>query len=245
MENLVITHTNFKQQRLAYGISLEDISKKSGLSISCISAFERFTSKYTETRTRDENASTITQALNDLIEERLTNLFAKKAAKEEKKMNAKNVNVEYDRVKIGKKIRKYCDVSNIGLVEFCRMCDIGIDSFSDSRAARSPYVYSKTLRKICKATGWDVETLIGPDDILIKKPVTTATYDQKGYIPPVDVIKTSNAKLLSEGPTGKIFDEKLICQDGRYFHEYKCTYIRKEEITKEQFINLINKKEEN
>lgn len=231
MENLVITHTNFRQQRHAYNISLEEIAKKAGLSVSCISAFERFTSKYTETRTRDENASTITQALNDLIEERLSNLFAKKAAKEEKKVEekvaAKNVNMEYDRAKIGEKIRKYCKASNIGLVEFCKMCDIGIDSFSVSRVARSPYVYPKTLRKICKATGWNVGMLIGPDDIPIKKPVTTATYNQKNYTPPV----------------GEMFDVKYICQDGRYFREYKSVHIHKDELTKNEFINQITKEE--
>ena len=243
MQNLEITHTNFKQQRLAYGISLEDISKRSGLSISCISAFERFTSKYTETRTRDENAKVITKSLNDLIEERLANLFAKRAAKEEKEMDAKNVNVEYDRAKIGKKIRKYCEMSNIGLIEFCRMCDIGIDTFSDSRAARSPYVYPKTLRKICKATGWSVGTLIGPDDIPIKKPVTTATYDQKNYIPPEGVCKTSNFKEICDGPVGEMFDIKYICQDGKYFREYKCVHVHKDELTKEQFINQITKEE--
>lgn len=220
-------HISFKKKRQAYGITLNDISKESGLSMSTVGAYERFTSKYTETRVKDVNASKIENALNSIITERISNTFIGGKKMEEtrteepgkviveKKFTANNLNPAYDRSLIAHKIRKYCEDSKIGIDEFCKMCGIWTASFTGKNVKDHPFIYGVTIRKICKATGWTVEMLTGPDDIQVKKPVTTATYDQKEYIPLVNVVKTSNVKLLSEGPVGKIFDEKLICQDGK------------------------------
>lgn len=232
-----VDRMSFHQNRMAYGITLDDVAKKAGLAVSTVGAYERFTSKYTETRTRDENAARIENALKEVIQEKLAETFS----------NAINIKKEsdmvYSREVIGNKIKKFCKDSHIVTSQFISMCGLDLSSFAPSTIRKSAVLSKGSVQKILSATGWPEYYLTDENDIPVSKE-TCKTYDQSKYVPPVEVCKT-NAKLISEGPIGKIFDEKLISQDGRYFHEYKCTYIRKEEVTKEQFINLINKKEEN
>ena len=81
--DLHISHSNFKKIRESYGIKLQEVAERSGLAYSTVSAYERFTSKYTQTRARDESEKAITSALNSLINEKLGKLFEKKERKQQ------------------------------------------------------------------------------------------------------------------------------------------------------------------
>ena len=243
---------SFHKNRTAYGISLDEVATKAGLSVATVGAYERFTSKYTETRTRDENAARIENALNEVIKDKLAKTFtnAINTEKEVKVVEHTDLkgNPKYLRSPIAFKLNVFLDKSNISMAEFCNMCGITGTTFAPSTIKEHPLLRPSTFNKILKATGWPEEYLTRKEDIPVgsikKKEKTMETYDQSNYKPPVTVTKTSNPKLICEGPAGKIFDEKLICHDGRYFREYKVTIMRKEELTKDQFLNLINKKEE-
>lgn len=241
MNKMIIERNNFKQNRLSYGIKLEDISKKSGLAISTISAYERLTSKYTETRTRDNNAQIIDRALCELIKEKLDNTFPNsisqkedKVVEESVKKLATNIKPEYDRVKVGNKINKYCRDSFITVNDFCNMCGISKSTFSDSTCKSHPYMYDITLHKICKATGWDIKMLINNEDIPVEnKP------DNKDK-----VHECINSIVSNDGNVESIKDEKYTYENGEYFYEYTVVKRIKMKITKEKFLKDISKKEE-
>lgn len=229
---------NFKQKRLSYKITLEELSKKTGLSMTTISAYERFTGKYTETRTRDSNAMLIENALNDIIQERIAEAFpnAVNHSEKEDKVVEEVEKITYSRALIRHKIQKYCQQSKISMLQFTDMCEISKNIFAPRMIRSCPEMSKRSIEAILNATGWPEEYLTDQDDI----PVNTAVLSL-----PAKTHK-NETNLISEGPVDKIFDEKFICQDGKYFREYKCVYIRKEELTMEQFIELIkNKKEEN
>lgn len=260
MNEQPITHINFKQQRQAYKISLEEIAKKSGLSIATISAYERFTSKYTETRTRDENGRAIVNALDDIIQERITEMFPNATKKEDKvveEVKEKRSYVmsnAYDRKIIANKIKKYCASSKISISEFCKMCDVSNNTFIDAVIKQNPYIKETTLDKILKATGWSVEMLMGPDDIpvqSIKKQIDPAalqkpvTNDLEPLKPnPIDADEDRKMSSLQHDGNVKITDERYTFQNGEYFYEYTIVRKVKRKITKEQFLNDISKKEE-
>ncbi len=88
VENLRIDYSNFRQNRKAYGITIDEIAKKSGLSSSVVSHYENFTGQYTQTRPRDDNARRIVRALKDLIQNKIDSVFFTpiKKKKEEEKM---------------------------------------------------------------------------------------------------------------------------------------------------------------
>lgn len=228
---------SFSQKRHSYGITLDDISKKSGLAMSTISAYERFNGKYTETRTRDDNAIIIERTLDDIIKERLAETFSRTVEKEEKSMEesvktitAANVNKELDRKKISEKIRKYCIDSGISLNEFCKMCGITTSTFSDSTVKLHPYLYDRTIYKICSATGWTREQLVESDETPSSTPA------------PND--ETRSLNNLSHDGTVQVKDKKFTFQDGKYYMEYTVVRKVKQCITKEQFMAQIEKEEQ-
>jgi len=228
---------NFKQKRLSYKITLEELAKRTKLSMTTISAYERFTGKYTETRTRDSNATLIENALNDIIQERIAEAFpnAVNHSEKEDKVVEEVKEVTYSRSLIRDKIQKYCKLSKITMSQFLEMCEINKNIFLPAMIGSRPEISKRCIDAILNATGWPEEYLTGPDDIPVNTSIPLSVKQHK---------KKTN--LISEGPVDKIFDEKFICQDGKYFREYKCVYIRKEELTMEQFIESIkNQKEEN
>lgn len=227
---------NFKQKRLSYKITLEELAKRTKLSMTTISAYERFTGKYTETRTRDSNAALIENALNDIIQERIAEAFpnAVNHSEKEDKVVEEVKELTYSRSLIRHKIQKYCKLSKITMNQFTEMCGVSNNIFAPSTIGSHPEISKRCIDAILNATGWPEEYLTDSDDI----PVNAAVLPVKTH--------KNETNLISEGPVDKIFDEKFICQDGKYFREYKCIYIRKEELTMEQFIESIkNQKEEN
>jgi transcriptional regulator with XRE-family HTH domain len=257
MNEQPVSHINFKQQRQAYKISLEEIAKKSGLAISTVSAYERFTSKYTQTRTRDENGRAITNALNDIIQEKIAETFPNATKKEDKVVEEvkekRNYKINgFDRAAISEKIRKYCTASGISIREFCKMCDIADNTFMGCVIRDNPLLRKQTVNKIMNATGWSLDQLTGPDDISVKKaaeyvlvqnPVTTNLEPMKPN--PIDADEDRKMSSLQHDGNVQITDEKYTFQDGSYYYEYTIVRRVKRKITKEQFLNDISKKEEN
>ena len=243
---------SFSQKRHSYGITLDDISKKSGLAMSTISAYERFNGKYTETRTRDDNAVLIERTLDDIIKERLAETFSRAVEKEEKSMEesvktitANNVNKELDRKKIAEKIRKYCIDSGISLNEFCKMCGITNNTFSDSTVKLHPYLYDRTIYKICSATGWTREQLVKSDESPSSAPKVEAkpVVVKEPKIALYENDETRSLNNLSHDGTVQVKDKKFTFQDGKYYIEYTVVRRVKQCITKEQFMAQIEKEE--
>ena len=244
---------SFSQKRHSYGITLDDISKKSGLAMSTISAYERFNGKYTETRTRDDNAVLIERTLDDIIKERLAETFSRAVEKEEKSMEesvktitANNVNKELDRKKIAEKIRKYCIDSGISLNEFCKMCGITNNTFSDSTVKLHPYLYDRTIYKICSATGWTREQLVESDELPSSAPKVEAkpAVVKEPKIALYENDETRSLNNLSHDGTVQVKDKKFTFQDGKYYIEYTVVRKVKQCITKEQFMSQIEKEEQ-
>lgn len=240
---------SFSQKRHSYGITLDDISKKSGLAMSTISAYERFNGRYTQTRTRDDNAVLIERALDDIIKERLAETF-KKSIKEEKSMEevknvtAINVNKELDRKKIGEKIRKYCFESGISLNEFCKMCDITTNTFTESSVKLHPYLYDRTVYKICNATGWTREQLVESNELPSSTPEVEKPVVKEPKIALYENDETRSLNNLSHDGTVQVKDKKFTFQDGKYYMEYTVIRKVKQCITKEQFMSQIEKEEQ-
>ena len=244
---------SFSQKRHSYGITLDDISKKSGLAMSTISAYERFNGKYTETRTRDTNAILIERALDDIIKERLAETFSRAVEKEEKSMEesvktitATNINKELDRRKIGEKIRKYCFESGISLNEFSKMCGISNNVFSESTVKEHPYLYDRTIYKICSATGWTREQLVESDESPSSAPKVEAkpAVVKEPKIALYENDETRSLNNLSHDGTVQVKDKKFTFQDGKYYMEYTVVRKVKQCITKEQFMARIEKEEQ-
>lgn len=244
---------SFSQKRHSYGITLDDISKKSGLAMSTISAYERFNGKYTETRTRDDNAIIIERTLDDIIKERLAETFSRAVEKEEKSMEesvknvtAVNINKELDRKKIGEKIKKYCFESGISLNEFCKMCDITNNTFSDSVAKQHPYLYDRTIYKICSATGWTRDQLVKSNELPSSAPKVEAkpAVVKEPKMALYENDETRSLNNLSHDGTVQVKDKKFTFQDGKYYMEYTVVRRVKQCITKEQFMAQIEKEEQ-
>ena len=248
MNEQPVSHINFKQQRQAYKISLEEIAKKSGLAISTVSAYERFTSKYTQTRTRDENGRAITNALNDIIQEKISETFPNAIKKEDKVVEEvkekKKIN-GFDRAAISEKIRKYCTASGISLREFCKMCDIADNTFMGCVIRDNPILRKQTVTKIVNATGWSLDQLTGPDDISVKKVIEPVQNLEPMKPNPIEADEDRKMSSLQHDGNVTITDEKYTFQDGSYYYEYTIVRRVKRKITKEQFLNDISKKEEN
>lgn len=223
----------FRAKRLSYGITLDDISKKCGLAISTISAYERFSSKYTETRTRDENAIIIDRALDDIINEKIQETFtnAITSQKEEKV-------VEYSREKIGNKLRKYCKESYISLTQFVKMCNLDQAAFAPSTIKKTQTLSKTAVNSILHATGWPENYLTDDNDIPVDsataKPVNVSMYERDD---------TNSLSNLSHDGNVKIEDKRYTYQDGKYYLEYTIIRKVKRMITKEQFMNEIQKEE--
>lgn len=279
-EDLRINHNNFRQNRKAYGITIEEIAKKCGLSSSVVSNYENFTGQYTQTRHRDDNARRIVRALKDLIQSRIGDTFitiARKEDKEEKSMvgdslvlgetvtldelvkevkesengdkkvadKYTNYKKGYNKEKVVKKLRAYCDDNNISFGDFCKMCGINHSTLAPYSARIAPILSEKTMEKIFQATGWD-RTKFEEDRyyemedriITVKSPTITSINNKKEKttvtITPLPIDKKDPEEV-------EIKDKKYTFQDGICYEEYtEVRYIKvKKVISKEQFMEAI------
>ena len=206
---------NFSKKRHSYGITLEEIAKKCGLSMTTVSAYERFSSKYTQTRTRDDNALRIDRALDDIIKEKIQNTFIN-SKKDEKSMNTSKI----ERKVIGNKIRKYCNQSHIAIEEFLRMCGIANNTFLYCVEKDHPYISERVMRKICDATGWTMEQLTCDEDLPVKE-----------------------TKDIPSAATEETKDVRYIFENGEYIMEYTVIQIQRcrKKLTKEEFMEHVAK----
>ena len=83
---LEINHTNFKQNRSAYGFTLREIADRAGVSVSTVDNYEKFDSSYIRTRARDDNAKRIERALSELIDEQIVRVFPNSISQKEEKV---------------------------------------------------------------------------------------------------------------------------------------------------------------
>ena len=246
MNELVIDRKNFKQNRVAYGISQEEIANRCGLVSTTVSNYERFEGKYTQTRARDDNEKLMIRALYDIIQERINETFTNAIKKEDKVVSKsrKQFSISYDRKTIGEKIYKYCMYSGINITDFCKMCNISSNSFVASQIEAVPQIKLQTINKILVATGWTLEQLTGPNDIPVQ-PIKMTTDLEVMKPNPIEADEDRKLSSLQHDGNVTITDERYTFQDGSYYYEYTIVRKVKRKISKEQFLNDISKKEEN
>lgn len=252
MNELVIDRKNFKQNRVAYGISQEEIANRCGLVSTTVSNYERFEGKYSQIRARDDNEKLMIRALYDIIQERINESFTNAINKKEDKVVGENrrkqFDITYDRKAIGEKIYKYCLYSGINITDFCKMCGISCNTFVASMITDVPQIKLQTINKILAATGWTLEQLTGPNDIPVQPIHRKDSIDPNALQKPVtnDLEPLRPNPIAAEQHDGnvKITDERYTFQDGEYFYEYTIVRKVKRKISKEQFLNDISKKEE-
>ena len=228
---LVINHSNFKQNRSAYGITLREIADRAGVSVMTVQNYEKYDSSYIRTRNRDDNARRIERALSELIDERVVRTFPN-SVKEEKVVEEKKKGGGYfpcknffDRKYVAEKIKQYCIDENITIADFCRMCNVATSNFSDCTVINNPHLYPKTIAKIMSATGWTEDMFKEDKDV----PFSSNT-DKKE-----NVVYTTDR-------TGDMVGLQFIFRDGKYYMEYDrvMTEHKVKEISKEEFLKHIN-----
>ena len=226
---LEINHSNFKQNRSAYGITLREIADRAGISVMTVSNYEQFDSSYIRTRNRDDNAKRIENALASLIDERVVRTFPGKVEKEEKVVEEKRKGYYhpcknfFDRKYVSEKIKQYCVDENITLADFCRMCNIATSNFADCTIQNNPHLYPRTIAKIISATGWSIDMFKEDKDIPLSNSKRSMTV-------------TENVETPAEKK-----NKQFIFRDGKYFMEYDIvvTEHKVEEISKEEFLQSI------
>lgn len=241
---LVINHSNFKQNRSAYGFTLRDIADRAGVSVSTVDNYEKFDSSYIRTRNRDDNAKRIERALSELIDEQIVRVFPNSISqKEDKVVEEKKKRGGYhpprnvfDRRYVSDKLHKYCEDNGLGFTEFCIMCDVAPSNFCECMIKKQPNMYPSTIAKIIKATSWDIDAF--KED----KNVPFSALKHK-----MTVVENATNKLeekfskRSEVETTEKKNKQFIFRDGKYFMEYDIivTEHKVEEISKEEFLQSI------
>lgn len=230
---LVINHSNFKQNRSAYGFTLRDIADKAGVSVSTVDNYEKFDSSYIRTRNRDENARRIERALGDLIDEQIVRVFPN-AKKEVKVMNPSTKNA-YDRKWVADKVKAFCNENNITILEFTKKCGITNNTFSDSIIEKHPYLYPSTVTRIIYKTGWTKDMF----DLIKDVPFTIPYFMQK--VEKTEEIKESSKIVQEDSPQFDIRNRQLTFKDGHYYVEYDEVLINHvvKELTKEEFLSRV------
>lgn len=231
---LQINHSNFKQNRTAYGITLREIADRACVSVMTVQNYEKYDSSYIRTRNRDDNARRIERALSELIDERVVRTFPNAVDKEEKVVEEKRKGHYhpcknfFDRKYVSEKIKQYCVDKNIALADFCRMCNIATSNFADCTIQNNPHLYPRTIAKIISATGWTIDMFKEEKNI----PFSSSTNKKEDVVPALD--KTSD--------TTEKKNKQFIFRDGKYFMEYDIVVIehKVEEISKEEFLKHIN-----
>lgn len=236
MENLQISHLNFRTQRKGFGITLEEIADEAMLSTTTVRNYEIYGGTSSDIRTRDENEKRICSALGRLIEMRIDSKFVRG-----KKLDPHTrTNENYDRRKVYDIIKKYLDENHIAIGEFCDMCGMIRKMFTEKYCDEYSTLYPYTLQKICKATGWDiskfdgckvtVKTIVGS-----KEEKEEAQMDKTEVNTPVPVAEGGNS--IKE----EVRDRKFIFEEGCFFEEYVIVRRVRKSITKGAFLAAIEK----
>lgn len=156
----------------------------------------------------------------------------------------------YDKEKIVTKIRKYCKDNNITLSDFCKMCGVCHSTLAPSSIKVAPILRDSILIKICKATGWDINSFA--NDIVIK--ATSNIKIKENKVVPQTIIKEqreekeekkSSHDITTNFTNNKdqnevIQNKKYSFQDGVYYEEYDVVKHVKKVITKEYFLDTVS-----
>lgn len=229
----IVTRENFKRTRESYCISLKDISDKCDLGVHTISNFENCTGKYTETVARPYNANKMISALNELVQEKIDSAFPNdRSNKYIKIAREKQIETAVDKAKVNKTVREYCKANDITLMDFCKMCGVSASTFYENN---HPLMYLRTAEKICKATGWTMEQLLTGD--FKTEAAKAKQVIKEGFGAKVEPTVKPENKTSVMPATRK--NTEYTCKDGKYFVEYDIMVHRKEEISKTEFLKLI------
>lgn len=266
--SLDINQSNFRQTRRSYGITLQEVADKCHMSKSCISNYEQFTGQYTQIRTRDDNANAIKRALQDLIDERISEAFpfGTKGEGSNDNMDQKPSKVVhykgYDKAKVAAKLKEYCISKDLTSTEFYKMCDISPSTLAPYSVRKNPILREDVVSKICVAAGLspymfddaklntDVNTTSEKScrDVELDKLSQEASEANKKIDSAIEDILVSVSDIESLNPVSasatsssdvEIKDKKYVFQDGNYYEEYIIVKHIKKQITRCEFISAI------
>ena len=265
-----INQSNFKQIRRSYDITLKEVADKCHMSKSCISNYEQFTGQYTQIRTRDDNANAIRRALQELIDERISEAFpfGTKGERSNEDMDQKSSKVAhykgYDKAKVAAKLKEYCISKDLTLTEFYKMCDISPSTLAPYSIRNNPVLREDVVSKVCVSAGLSLDMFedakINPDrsgtseksrrdtelDKLaqevseVNNKTDSAIEDIKASISDIESLNPVSASATSSSDV-EIKDKKYVFQDGNYYEEYIVVKHVKKQITKDEFITAIQK----
>lgn len=239
---LVINHSNFKQNRSAYGFTLRDIADRAGVSVSTVDNYEKFDSSYIRTRNRDENAKRIERALSELIDEQIVRIFPNSISQEVKVVEEKKKDRDYyprhdnvfDRKYIAEKVHNYCKENNISVREFCKMCKIANNTFVDAVVKTNPKMIKHTVSKIIKATGWSIDAFKEDKNV----PFSALKHEMTMIDKAANKLKEEFSERSDEIETTEKKNKQFIFRDGKYYLEFDQVVVehKVEEISKEEFL---------
>ena len=242
MNNLHIDQQNYRDVRTQYGIKMQNIADKCGISTSTISNFERCNCKYTEVYARSDTSKILIRTLYDIIDEKLSGLFINKEEKPVETSNFENSNNSclknaISKLMVRNAVVEYCNNNDLNPYDFLKMCGIGKSLLHDYKD--HPYVYKSTVNKILAATGWTM-------DYIEKYKDTTE------HIPYIKVKPVQNRKVeediceeeldfVQPHPIVEKINRKLYFENGKFYEEYDhiVTVHEKKEVTKEEFMAAI------
>ena len=240
---LKINHSNFKQNRSAYGFTLREIADRAGVSINTVMNYEKFDSSYIRTRNRDDNARRIERALSELIDEQIIRVFPNSISQKEDKVveekkkrggyHPRHDNV-FDRKYIAEKVCNYCKENDISVKEFCEMCGIANNTFADAVIKTSPKMIKHTVSKIINATGWDIDAFKEDKNVPFSALKHEMTYVENAR----NELEEKLDMLCSEVETTEKKNQQFIFRDGKYYLEFDQVVVehKVEEISKEEFL---------
>lgn len=255
MNNLHIDQQNYKDVRTQYGIKMQSIADKCGISTSTISNFERCNCKYTEVYARPDTSKILIRALYDIIDEKLSGLFINKEEKPVETSNFENsnnscLNNTVNKLMVRNAIVDWCNNNNVNVYEFCTMCDVNKSLLYDYK--NHPYMYKSTVNKILAATGWTMDIFekykdsTEPIEVIQKKKglvkfrdiLEDVRKEVKKYVPE----NTTDLMAINNDTANyKKLNVRLYFEDGKFYEEYDrvVTVHEKKELTKEEFMTAV------
>lgn len=210
-----------------------------------------------EQKVNNNNKEKENEIMSEATKEITLTELAESVVKEREKQNNKKGNnsyflAGYNKESIVPKLRKYCKENNLGMTEFCDMCDISRTMLSPYYIKVAPVMREDILKKICNATGLDIgmfnedrndgnilkENKIKETNIIEKENNNgTSKMIEKSIEKKIIETKPISTEIIKDNI--EIRDKKYTFQDGEYYEEYiEIKHIRKP-IGKEDFLKAI------
>ena len=230
-ESPTIARRNCKEIRERYFITLPALAKKSKLSLCTIKRFEANNTNYSEADgILPRNEAAILSALRELV------------LKAQDNSDLSIFDLRKKTYPVLPILRSYCNENSIALLEFCKMCDININTFH----RKTDNICLSIVNRICKTCGWEPIDLINGNILSNKKEESDMS-----YIPTEKSAKALGLaiekplKLVTPTVGEEVLPEqhktnkRFICDKTGYYLEYDLVQHVRKCVTKEAFLEAV------